>query len=67
MIYEFNNCVISVCSRTCNQVAGCLAAYGVCMGDDDVSLFDHAPEFVFHLVSAKCLETMFNGSQWFPR
>jgi hypothetical protein len=31
MLYEFNTCVISVCKRTCNQLAHCLAAYGACM------------------------------------
>jgi hypothetical protein len=29
--YEFNNYVASVCSRSCNQVAHCLAACGACM------------------------------------
>ena len=30
MYFHFNNCRISVCSRICNKVADCMAAYGAC-------------------------------------
>jgi hypothetical protein len=51
-LYEFNACVISVCNRTCNQLAHRLAAYGACVEGAEACLYtDHAPDFVSHLVS----------------
>ncbi|OEL37468.1 hypothetical protein BAE44_0001513 [Dichanthelium oligosanthes] len=39
MLYAFNNCVISVCDITFNQVADCLTANSACM--EDVCLIMH--------------------------
>ena len=64
MLYEFNTCVISVCNRTCNQLAHYLAAYGACMEGVEACMYtDHAPDFVYLIwFLATCLEPMFNGS-----
>ena len=39
MQYEFNVCVIYVCNRSYNQLAHCLAAYGVCMEGAEDCMF----------------------------
>lgn len=49
---SFNNFVVSVCSRTCNQVEDCLAAYGALWrGLIRVLFMEDVPDFVSHLVS----------------
>ena len=53
MFSEFVNCNVSKCHRSCNLVADCLAAHGANSGDVDSSLWlDHAPDFIYNLVSA---------------
>ena len=49
---EFFSCSVSICFRSCNKVADCLATHGACvMGSGSVMLWSQAPEFVAHLVS----------------
>lgn len=63
MFYEFSTCVISVCNRTCNQLAHCLASYGPCMEGVEACMYtDHAPDCVSHLVSGEKPRPMFNGT-----
>ena len=48
---EFSSCSVSVCSRSCNNVADCLATNGACaMGSGSAMFWSQAPEFVAHLV-----------------
>jgi hypothetical protein len=49
---EFSSCLVSVCSRSCNKVADCLATYGTGVSRSDSAMFwSQAPEFVTQLVS----------------
>ena len=52
MLYDFNSCKVSVCTRTCNRVADALASHGACVLAPECSIFfNQAPEFVINLVS----------------
>jgi hypothetical protein len=52
MFFQFNSCKISVCSRICNNVADCMAAYGACVITSGSHMFmSQAPPFVSELVS----------------
>ena len=52
MFFQFNSCKISVCSRICNKVADCMAAYGTCVITSGSHMFmSQAPPFVSELVS----------------
>jgi hypothetical protein len=52
MYFHFNSCRISVCSRICNKVADCMAAYGACVITSGSHVFlSQAPSFVSELVS----------------
>ena len=59
MSSQFVQFEISVCSRACNKVADCFAAYGACVLDTDSSVFwSDAPNFVTDLVSGDLLGTI---------
>jgi len=59
MSSQFVQFEISVCSRACNKVADCFAAYGACVLDADSSVFwSDAPNFVTDLVSGDLLGTI---------
>uniref|UniRef100_K3ZN52 RNase H type-1 domain-containing protein n=1 Tax=Setaria italica TaxID=4555 RepID=K3ZN52_SETIT len=48
---EFSSCIVSLCNRSCNKVADCLATYGAGMLASDSALcWSQAPEFVRELV-----------------
>ncbi|GJN20386.1 hypothetical protein PR202_gb07757 [Eleusine coracana subsp. coracana] len=52
ILYEFNCCTMSNCSRSCNLAADCLAACGLNSGVVDPSEWlGQAPEFVIPFVS----------------
>uniref|UniRef100_A0A0A9CGG1 Uncharacterized protein n=1 Tax=Arundo donax TaxID=35708 RepID=A0A0A9CGG1_ARUDO len=52
MCYEFNKCIVSVCKRSCNKVADCLATFGARLEGASSHVFiDQAPDFVARLVS----------------
>ena len=54
---EFSSCSVSVCSRSCNKVANCLATNGACVMVSGSAMFwSQTPEFVAHLVLGDLLK-----------
>jgi hypothetical protein len=52
MATNFVSCSVSICPRSCNRVADCMASHGVAYPDGGREFWCHAPGFVNDLVSS---------------